>query len=446
MFLRRIEGLVLLCSLVLLVSPSLAESQGADVGTTSDQTVLLAAVGDVLMHSGIKRSAEDQRRRKTGLAPHLGFDWVLASLRPLLEKADLALCNVEFPVRPFDASDPYHFKTAGPYNFRAPPAAIEALRWAGFDVGHLANNHMWNAGREGLDATLKSMKARGLLALGAGRGTRKSEEGILVERRGVKVALLGACESHLGANLNDPGPDGLWVNRIDALAGNLGRWRMRIAAARRKADVVVFSVHWGPREYVRTPDEGVVRLGRSLCEAGVDLVLGHHPHVLQPIEAYRTKSGRSCLIAWSLGNAVSNQSPDFVGTPADLEMARRRYGSGGVPRRRDAAYGDRRDGLVLYVELARRPPAIRSWGWLPLWTWNNFYDYVGGSAPRRVRVVALDEEIRRLRDRLQLLETRKARTTELLGAGALVAPPGRSGQAWQLPNRNRPQQASRKDG
>lgn len=410
----------------------LGASEGS--GTTTEATVLLAAVGDVLMHSGIKRAAADQIQRKSGKAPHLGFDWVMEGLRSKVSGADLAFCNVEFPVIPKDATDPYLFRKAGPYDFRAPPEALTALRWAGFDVGSLANNHVWNAGRPGLATTLEHMEKAGLLSVGAGRGCREAEEGIVVPCKGLRIAFLAAVESRIGADLNR-GTDGLWVNRIDSTAGNLGRWALRIARARKRADVVVFSVHWGPREYVREPHETVRALGRMLCEAGVDLVLGHHPHVLQPVETHRAADGRSCLIAWSLGNALSNQSPDFVGTSRDREFATRRYGTAGLPARQKAEYGDRRDGVVLYVELAARPPVLRSWGWLPLWTWNNFYEYVNELSPRRVRCVGMDEEIARLRDRLRLLEERRARVAKLLGRGGLSEAPRRAGRGWTLPNR-----------
>ena len=141
-----------------------------------------------------------------------------------------------------------------------------------------------------------------------------------------------------------------------------------MAAAARQADAVVVSVHWGI-EYEQQPREAEVALAHRLAEAGALVVLGHHPHVLQPVELYPRADGRTALIAYSLGNFVSNQS--------------RHYLHGVTPEK----VGATRDGVILRAELARRDYGrgvvrveLAGADWLPLWTENDTDD-----AERRLR-------------------------------------------------------------
>jgi poly-gamma-glutamate synthesis protein (capsule biosynthesis protein) len=167
---------------------------------------------------------------------------------------------------------------------------------------------------------------------------------------------------------------------------------VRAAAAR--ADVVVVSVHWG-EEYRQQPSPEQVEMAHRLADAGALVVLGHHPHVLQPVELHRRPDGQVAVIAYSLGNFVSNQS--------------RRYVHGVTPERVAAT----RDGVLLRVTVARRDYGrgvarveVAGVDAIPLWTENDTAEIDGGREPGRrpaIRVVAVDRALADVRVELSRL-------------------------------------------
>jgi poly-gamma-glutamate synthesis protein (capsule biosynthesis protein) len=174
-----------------------------------------------------------------------------------------------------------------------------------------------------------------------------------------------------------------WVRPLDlepALAA--------VREARSRADIVVVSVHWG-NEYQHAPTKRQRDIARKLVEAGCDLLLGHHPHVLQPIELM-TVGARKALVAYSLGNFISNQDRMYR---ADLFPV---------------AEGDSRDGAALEVTFERRKRpdgteavVLAHAGFEPLWTENNWG--AGQGAPRRIRVIRVAAEEARVRAELDRL-------------------------------------------
>jgi poly-gamma-glutamate synthesis protein (capsule biosynthesis protein) len=164
-----------------------------------------------------------------------------------------------------------------------------------------------------------------------------------------------------------------------------------VRAAAAQADAVVVSLHWGV-EYETQPRTDDVELAHALADAGALVVLGHHPHVLQPVELYRRADGRTAVIAYSLGNFVSNQS--------------RRYVHGVTPEK----VAQTRDGLLLRVALARRDYGrgvvrveVDGADALPLWTENDTADLDAKADPGRrpaIRVVAVDRALAEVRAEL----------------------------------------------
>jgi poly-gamma-glutamate synthesis protein (capsule biosynthesis protein) len=157
---------------------------------------------------------------------------------------------------------------------------------------------------------------------------------------------------------------------------------------------VVVSLHWGV-EYAQQPRPADVELAHRLADAGALVVLGHHPHVLQPVELYRRGDGRTAVIAYSLGNFVSNQS--------------RRYVHGVTP----PAVAATRDGALLRVALARRDYGrgvvrveIDGADFVPLWTENDTAEIDPRAEPGRrpaIRVVAIDRALAEVRARIAAL-------------------------------------------
>jgi poly-gamma-glutamate synthesis protein (capsule biosynthesis protein) len=337
----------------------------------------LVAVGDVLMHEAVKRSAETHGKG----AADGGYSWLFAPVADLLAAADLTFANLETPIAP-DAS-------AGTreYVFNAPPAAAAALRSAGVDAVAVANNHAFDQGRAGFEETLRRLEQAGLAAVGAGP-EGKAAGPLRLEAGGLTLAFLGYA--HFFNQDGNACPGAAPGAARCQQAGQLDRARILddVRAAAGAADAVVVSLHWGV-EYEQQPRADDVELARALVDAGALVVLGHHPHVLQPIELHRRADGRVGVIAYSLGNFVSNQS--------------RKYVHGAMPERIAAT----RDGALLRVGLARRDYGrgvvrveVDGADFVPLWTENDTAEIDRKREPERrpaIRVVAIDRALAEVR-------------------------------------------------
>lgn len=339
--------------------------------------VALAAVGDVLMHEAVKRSAT-----AWGPAgPDGGYAWLFEPVADLLAAADVAFANLETPVAPGAGSGTRE------YVFNAGPEVVRALQRSGVDVVAVANNHAFDQGRRGFEETLDTLDALGMRRVGAGPAERP-EGPEIVEAGGLRLAFLGWAHF-----FNQDGNDCPPVRSAAppcARAALLDRARAveAVRAAAAEADAVVVSLHWGD-EYQPQPRAEDVEFAHQLAEAGATIILGHHPHVLQPIELHRRSDGAISVIAYSLGNFVSNQS--------------RRYVFGVTPE----AVAAPRDGALLQVELVRRDYGrgvarveVGGVGYVPLWTENDTAEIDARREPGRrprIRVVAIDRALAEVR-------------------------------------------------
>lgn len=296
--------------------------------------VTVAAVGDVLPHVSVKLSAAaaNVKDDKGASTNNGGYDALYADVADQLRAADFAIANLEAPVSP--SGDAGNIE----YHFNAPPVLLASLKASGFKLVSFANNHVMDQGRKGFEETLAELDKAGLPYYGAGKSQQDSAKGLRMEKNGVKVAFLGAADfvnqsQHLWADPKMP-----HVNKMDEPAAMADA----VKAAREDSDFVVVSLHWGV-EYMPKPRESEVKVAHDLFEAGADVILGSHPHILQPLEIYEAKDGRTCMAIYSLGNFISNQSyhykfgisPDKVGDTRDgvvlgFAIAKRDYGNGGV--------------------------------------------------------------------------------------------------------------------
>ncbi len=333
------------------------------------------------MHEAVKRSAAVHGRG----APDAGFSWLFAPIADLLGAADLTFANLETPIAPEASAGTRE------YVFNAPPEVVSALLRAGVDVVSVANNHAFDQGRPGFEETLRRLEAAGMKAVGAGPPDRASGP-ILVEANGLTVAFLGFA--HFFNQDGNACPPARTSSCLQAATLDPDRAVAAVAAAAGSADAVVVSLHWGV-EYAQQPRAADVELAHRLADAGALVVLGHHPHVLQPIELYRRADGRTAVIAYSLGNFVSNQS--------------RRYVHGVTPD----AVAATRDGALLRVALARRDYGrgvarveVDGADFVPLWTENDTAEIDARAEPGRrpaIRVVAIDRALAAVRAELARL-------------------------------------------
>lgn len=266
-----------------------SEVQEAPAAPEPRQAVLLAA-GDNLIHDVIYWQAA----ARTGGE---GYDFAPAYERvaPMLREADFAFINQETVLAGAELP-PSSYPL-----FCSPVEAGEELLDLGFNLISTANNHCFDKGEAGILASGRFWDRHPEAAVaGCYRTPEEAAEIPTLTRNGITVALVAAAEQTNGLSLPAGTTAGVpLLEDREALAG-------RLAAARKKADFVILSVHWGV-EGAGSPTEEQRALARELAEAGADLILGHHSHVLQGGEFLETSRGSS-YVAYSLGNFISAQA------------------------------------------------------------------------------------------------------------------------------------------
>lgn len=242
------------------------------------QTVSLAFIGDMMFDRGVRNS----------VTRNFNNDYnELFTFLPQLTRADIAFGNLEGPIS-------NRGKNVGSkYSFRFDPVIAPVLKKSGIDIVSFANNHVGDWGQEAFNDTLTHLSEVSLLYTGAGKNKQEASQVTIIESKGVKIGFLG---------FTDVGPH--WMEAQENTPGILlasDPERLNyISQAKTKVDILITSYHWGD-EYV-PHNERQEMLAQSSIDAGADIIIGHHPHVIQAIEEYN-----GGLIAYSLGNAIFDQ-------------------------------------------------------------------------------------------------------------------------------------------
>ncbi len=273
---------------------SLPEAPGAVFSLAAVRPLTILACGDVLL----SRTVADRVSR-------YGYQWPFRNVRDLVSGADIAFCNLENPAS--FLGRPWLGKPEN-VTFRADPGALFGLKWAGFDAVSLANNHIYDYGPDALRETLEYLDLLGIARAGAGLDGESASAPAVVVRGGARVAFLAYAQEGIGVPPAGEKP-GAAPADISRLAGDIAR-----ARTRERADYVIVSVHWGD-EHQGRPGAFQREFGRAAIDAGAAAVLGHHPHVLQSLEAYGTG-----VIAYSLGNFVFDMAADATYDTAALRF------------------------------------------------------------------------------------------------------------------------------
>ncbi|MBV8779844.1 MAG: CapA family protein [Phycisphaerae bacterium] len=208
-------------------------------------------------------------------------------IAPLMRAADITFVNLESP-----------FSDHGSYYghgliFHAPPDAIAGLTLANVAIASTANNHSRDCGPPGVEFTIAWLRAHGIVALGTSVSPSRTHEGVILARHRVRFGFLGYTFDQQNGNWHD----------IDTRIAMIDIPTMcrDVAGLRKRADVVIVSMHDGI-EYMPKPAQAQIAFAHAAIDAGATLVIGHHPHVIQPSEEYR-----GGLIFYSLGNLVFDQ-------------------------------------------------------------------------------------------------------------------------------------------
>ncbi|MFC4077946.1 CapA family protein [Salinithrix halophila] len=273
-------------------SPDPAENskQTANKKSDSPSHLRLAVVGDLMMH-------DTQIQAGKQVDGSYNYDSFFKEVKPWFKQADLVVGNLETTLP--GESKPY----SGYPLFRAPDAYGQALREAGFDLVSTANNHSMDAGEEGVVRTYRKLKKLGIEPVGTSPGP-EPQEPVLVKRNGINLSFSAYTYGTNGIPL--PKGKEYLVNHIQT-----EKIKEDIRKSKAKgADYIAVMLHFG-LEYQREPNAEQKRVVKEVLESGADVVLGGHPHVLQPME-YPKQNGREKFVIYSLGNFVSDQVKPYT--------------------------------------------------------------------------------------------------------------------------------------
>jgi poly-gamma-glutamate synthesis protein (capsule biosynthesis protein) len=231
-----------------------------------------------------------------------------ANLKKIIQDSDLAICNFEAPIR---HENMQAIKKAGPHVYQS-SNSISYIKHSGFNYVSLANNHIYDYGDDALKATIDELHKYNINYIGAGVDFDEAYQTKVFEKNGIKVGLLAACESEFGCLYEKQKRGGYAWLFHSLIEDNVEKLKQR-------CDFVVCVAHAGVEE-IDVPIKEWRDRYRRLCDIGVDVILGHHPHVPQGYEEY----GRS-LIFYSLGNfyfdtvGYENKSDDSYSVLLEFE-------------------------------------------------------------------------------------------------------------------------------
>jgi len=280
-----------LFTLFLSVYPALL-NHSIDVSAQKPEvtsSLSLIFIGDIMQHMPQLDAAFNQT---TNL---YNYDSCFIFVKPIISQADFAIANLEttFAGRPY----------SGYPAFSSPAALAKSILFAGIDILGTANNHCCDRGKEGIERTISVLDSLGLMHIGTYLNAKARSEScpLILRHNGISVALLNYTYGTNGNTIYEPNV----VNLIDTAL-----IRRDLHAARDSMpDKIILFMHWGT-EYERQPNTYQKEIASFCLKNGADIIIGSHPHVLQPIEIFSlgdNLSKREVMVAWSLGNYVSNQ-------------------------------------------------------------------------------------------------------------------------------------------
>jgi poly-gamma-glutamate synthesis protein (capsule biosynthesis protein) len=263
---------------MLVLLPLIAAGEEAKPPPSGE--VSFAAVGDVMLTRSVAITIDK----------HKDAGYPFARMRDRLKAHDIVFGNLENPITAGAPVKPHSMV------FRADPGVEQAVRDAGFTILSLANNHLPDQREQGVKDTLAALEAVGIAHVGAGADDDVAGQPTLIEKNGLRFAFLAYADPTLVPRRYGAQPGHYGTNFIDR-----DRMVAAVAAVRPKVDVVIVSVHQGWEYRKANPHQ--MKFAHAAIDAGADLVIGHHPHVLQAVERYKGK-----FIAYSLGNFVFDQT------------------------------------------------------------------------------------------------------------------------------------------
>jgi len=277
------------------------------------QTATVSATGDVLMHMPVIKSGYNSETKK------YSFTKIFQFVDDYAKKADYAVANLETTL----AGSKNGYKYSGYPCFNCPDSITDALKSAGFDMMLTANNHCYDTRSVGLNRTLEIAADRGLATLGT-QANGEDKDYVVQDLNGIKVGMICYTYATKDKDPDRPSMNGIlvgsdYVDRINYFeTDNLDAFYKKISKQMSDmeadgAEAIVLYIHWG-QEYQTKANSTQKTMAQKLCDLGVDVIVGGHPHVIQPIQLLTSTEDENhktvCL--YSLGNAISNQRKDLM--------------------------------------------------------------------------------------------------------------------------------------
>lgn len=272
-------------------------------------TATISAIGDIMTHT------PQLKAQYNSSTDTYSFYNNFSHIKGFLEKTDLALANLETTL----SSGQY----TGYPQFNSPDSLVDAIKDSGIDVLSVINNHSADKGRVGLTRTLDVVRGRGIETIGIKKDNTEKDY-IIKDISGIKLGLFAYSYGQISNDrefLNgNPIPSDLTelTNVFDPtdIEATIQSMKKQISAMKKEnVDSIILFIHWG-EEYQTQPNEFQRVLAQKLCDEGVDIIIGSHPHVIQPIEFINSTLDNSheTLVVYSLGNALSNQREEYLNT------------------------------------------------------------------------------------------------------------------------------------
>jgi len=264
----------------------------------------IVAVGDVIIHEDKLKA---QFNEETG---EYNFYNNFKYVKSYIKTADIALADLETTLSGEEQ------KYSGYPFFNSPSSIADAMVDSGFDILSLVNNHTIDRGSAGVFSTMAEIQKRNLKAIGARENLDKKSY-LIQEVKGIKIGFISYSYEtpRKGKNktLNAMEIPSDVINLLNTFSyehidEDLNKIKIQIDEMKSKgAEAIIFFIHWG-NEYERKPNVHQISIANALCDYGVDIILGSHPHVIQPIEFITSeKTGKRSLVVYSMGNFISNQ-------------------------------------------------------------------------------------------------------------------------------------------
>ena len=286
-------SIILAAALILALLPyKTSESASEVTSSVATHEITLIFTGDIMQHMPQVEAAWNDE-----LGVYI-YDSCFKYISPWLAGADLAISNLETTL----AGKPY----SGYPAFSSPDELVTGMLHAGIDIVGTANNHCCDRGRNGIERTVSVLDSLGMMHMGTYRSAEAyhKENPMIVNTRGFRLAFLNYTYGTNGI----PVPENNVVSLIEK-----DRMQADMKAAHDSAvDMTIVFIHWG-EEYQRAPNTFQKDIAEYLFSNGADIIIGSHPHVIQPMEWRKSDTlKKEQLVVWSLGNYVSNQRKRYT--------------------------------------------------------------------------------------------------------------------------------------